>query len=116
MLNIASSIASVVASVDCLVLYGLYRIREGFQHPTHPLLIDRVHQQCSGGRMPGLLHGEQSLDAGLIMGDSAGILQISQQGHGLLWRQGKQRAIQKHIPRPLLALQGLQLLLKRVGR
>jgi len=24
MLNIASSIASVVASVDCLVLYGLY--------------------------------------------------------------------------------------------
>ena len=42
MLNVASSIASVVASVDCLVLYGLflyslYRIREGFQHPAHPL-------------------------------------------------------------------------------
>ena len=53
--------------------------------------------------MPGLRHGEQSLDAGLILGDSAGILQISQQSRCLLWRQGKQRAIQKHIPRPLLA-------------
>ena len=32
----------VVASVACLVLYGLllyslYGIRESFQHPTHPL-------------------------------------------------------------------------------
>ena len=66
--------------------------------------------------MPGLRHGEQSLDAGLIKGGSAGILQISQHGRGLLWRQGKQRAIQKHIPLPHLALQSLQLLLKRIGR
>jgi len=27
----------VVASVVCLVLYSLYIIREGFQHPSHPL-------------------------------------------------------------------------------
>ena len=53
--------------------------------------------------MPGLRYGEQSLDAGLILGDSAGILHISQQGRCLLWRQGKQRAIHKHIPRPRLA-------------
>ena len=57
----------------------------------------------SGGRMPGLRHGEQSLNAGLILGGSAGILQIRQQGRGLLWRQGKQRAIEEHILRPLLA-------------
>ena len=66
--------------------------------------------------MPGLRHGEQSLDAGLIQGGSARILKISQQGRGLLWRQEKQRAIQKYIPLPHLALQGLQLLLKRIGR
>ena len=66
--------------------------------------------------MPGLRHREQTLDAGLILGDSAGIVHISQQDRCLLWRQGEQRAIQKHIPRPLLALRGLQLLLKRIGR
>jgi hypothetical protein len=53
--------------------------------------------------MTGLRHGEHSLDAHLILGDSAGILHISQQILGLLWGQGKQRAIPKHIPRPLLA-------------
>jgi len=37
------------------------------------------------------------------MSVSAGILQIRQQGRGLLWRQGKQRAIKEHILRPLLA-------------
>jgi hypothetical protein len=37
------------------------------------------------------------------MSVSAGTLQIRQQGRGLLWRQGKQRAIKEHILRPLLA-------------
>jgi hypothetical protein len=36
-------------------------------------------------------------------GTSASKIASSQQGRCLLWRQGKQRAIQKHIPRPLLA-------------
>jgi hypothetical protein len=53
--------------------------------------------------MPGLGHGEQALDAGLILGGSAGILQIRQQDHGLLRCQGKKGAIEQHIPRPLLA-------------
>jgi hypothetical protein len=57
MLNIASFTASVVASVDCLILYGLvlyglvlyglflyslYRIRESFRHPSHRLLRGSV--------------------------------------------------------------------------
>jgi hypothetical protein len=35
-------------------------------------------------------------------GTSASKIAISQQGRCLLWRQGKQRAIQKPIPRPQL--------------
>ena len=53
--------------------------------------------------MPGLRQVEQTLDAGLILGGSAGIPQIRQQGFGLLRREGEQRAIQEQIPRPLLA-------------
>jgi hypothetical protein len=54
--------------------------------------------------MPGQRKVEQALDAGLILGGSAGILQISQQGRGLPWRQGEQCAIQEHIARPFLQL------------
>ena len=54
--------------------------------------------------MPGLRQLEQALDAGLILGGSAGIPQIRQQGCGLIQRQGKQRVIEEHIPCPLLAV------------
>jgi len=53
--------------------------------------------------MPGLRHGEHTPDRGLILGGSVGIVQIGQQGLGLIRRQGKQRAIAEHVPRPFLA-------------